>query len=105
MILPKTKTKQDNGHDTHIIIFSSLPPTPLSLPPARPTRQGSGPPTGDYSVRLWNTQSYAYRVPLRPALAADGAQSGLSLGHMRGDPKTMKALADYDDVVAERAEA
>ena len=35
-----------------------------------PKPPGSGPETGDFPVRIWNTQSYTYRVPLTPAVAA-----------------------------------
>ena len=64
--------------DEFLVVFAdSIPNHAVNLE-AMPKPPGAGQKQGDYSVRVWNTQSYAYRIPLRPTFATDGSITNYS---------------------------
>jgi hypothetical protein len=54
--------------DSDLVVFADAIPNHRVRLEEMPKPPGSGPQAGDFSVRIWNTQSYAYRIPLRPKL-------------------------------------
>jgi len=57
--------------DRDLVVFSDAVPNHAVRLEEMPKPPGSGPETGDFSVRIWNSQSYAYRIPLRPKYLPD----------------------------------
>ena len=57
----------------YLVVFSNAIPNHQVRLEEMPKPPGAGPQAGDFSVRVWNTQSYAFRVPLRPSYNADGS--------------------------------
>ena len=80
MILPKTKTTQDNGHDTHIIIFSSLPPPAHRLPLA-------------YHGPLLRLRHSPVRLRRARRTAEDGGGGALALRSRGGEPTEARGRA------------
>ena len=80
LILPKTKTKQDNGHDTHIIIFSSLPPPAHRLPLA-------------YHGPLLRLRHSPVRLRRARRTAEDGGGGALALRSRGGEPTEARGRA------------
>jgi hypothetical protein len=52
--------------DRDLVVFADAIPNHAVRLEEMPKPPGSGPETDDFSVRIWNTQSYAYRVTLKP---------------------------------------
>jgi len=57
--------------DKELVVFSNAIPNHAVSLEEMPKPPGAGPQAGDYSVRVWNTQSYAYRIPLVPKYMPD----------------------------------
>ena len=55
--------------DDYLVVWANARPNHQVHLAEIPKPPGSGMETGDYPVRLWNTQSYTYRIPLNPVVA------------------------------------
>ena len=56
-------------NDLYLIVWATATPNHDVKLAEIPKPPGSGQETGDFAVRVWNTQAYTYRVPLNPVIA------------------------------------